>query len=47
MNMVQNPQNISSVWRKNKARSHLRKVMKTNEQGTSNPIEIIRSLMKQ
>ena len=33
-----------SLEKTNKAKSHLRKVVKTNEQETSDPIEIIRSL---
>ena len=35
-----------SLEERNKAKSHLRKVVKTNEQETSDPIEIIRSLKK-
>ena len=35
-----------SLEKRNKAQSHLRKVVKTNEQETSDPIEIIRSLKK-
>ena len=35
-----------SLERRNKAKSYLRKVVKTNEQETSNAIEIIRSLKK-
>ena len=33
-----------SLEKRNKAKSHLRKVVETNEQETSDPIEIIRSL---
>ena len=35
-----------SLEKRNKAKSHLRKVVKTNEQETSDPIEIIWSLKK-